>query len=341
MARTTALVIDRRYAQHDPGVGHPEAPARIEALAELFEGPTGEHLLRVSARPATAEEVQRIHSAEHYRQVAASAEREWTRFDPDTVACRETFAAAQLAAGGAIELVEAVMAGRADNGLAAVRPPGHHAERDRAMGFCFFNNVAIAAAHLRACHRLERILIVDWDVHHGNGTQHAFEADRSVLYASLHQYPYYPGTGAAEEVGTGAGAGYTVNLPMAAGSGPQEYLAALRDVLLPVAEAYRPEFVLVSAGFDAHRRDPLAAMRLDGAAYAAMTDALLEVADRWAGGRLVAVLEGGYDLEALRESVAAVVGRLREPGRFEPPADARLPAGAARARSCLERYWKL
>ncbi len=338
--RNTAVLIDRRFADHDPGPGHPESPARIEALVRLLEGTEYRDLERIEPRPASEEAILRVHDRALFAAVAASAERAWTRFDPDTAACPRSFETALLAAGGAIELADAIAAGRADNGMALVRPPGHHAERGRAMGFCLFNNIAVVAEYLRARRGLDRILIVDWDVHHGNGTQHAFERSSSVLYASLHQYPYYPGTGAADEVGRAEGEGYTVNLPMAAGSGPAEYLAAFRDVLLPVARAFAPEFVLISAGFDAHRDDPLAGIRLDEDSFAAMTDALLDVADDACDGRVLAILEGGYDLGALARSVAAVLARLREPRAWAEPTG-ELPQSARKTREALAAYWAL
>ena len=195
--------------------------------------------------------------------------------------------------------------------LALVRPPGHHAERDRAMGFCLFNNVAVAAAHARSL-GAERVAIVDYDVHHGNGTQHIFEGDPSVLYVSLHQFPYYPGTGAADEIGAGAGAGFTVNLPLEAGATDEDYRLVFADVVLPVLRQFKPDLVLVSAGFDAHERDPLAGMRLTTGAFAAMTMELRQVAEECCGGRIVAVTEGGYDLQALGASLDAVVRVLAD-----------------------------
>jgi acetoin utilization deacetylase AcuC-like enzyme len=227
-----------------------------------------------------------------------------------------------------------------DCGFAAVRPPGHHAEADRAMGFCFFNNVAVVAQHLRQRHGLARVLVVDWDVHHGNGTQHSFYEDPGVLYASLHQYPFYPGTGAADEVGRGAGAGYTVNCPMPAGAAHDDYMAAFRDLLLPVAREFDPEFVLVSAGFDAHRDDPLASIELEADSFAEMTHALTALADEHCGGRIVLLLEGGYALGALRESVRATLGALQAPRAFAASAG-ELHGGGRAARAALSSYWNI
>ena len=226
-----------------------------------------------------------------------------------------SYEAALRAAGGVLEACERVLAGEWSNAFCAVRPPGHHAERDEAMGFCLFNNVALAAAALRARHGLARVAILDWDVHHGNGTQHLFERDGSVFYASLHQWPFYPGTGAADERGLGPGEGTTLNCPLAAGAGDAEWIGALEERVLPELAAFAPEFVLISAGFDAHRLDPLAGMRLSERAYAEMSARMLELAARSAQGRLVSVLEGGYHLSALASCVETHLAALTEHAR--------------------------
>jgi acetoin utilization deacetylase AcuC-like enzyme len=225
--------------------------------------------------------------------------------DPDTHASSGSIDAAYLAAGAAIEATEHVFRGGGSKAIALVRPPGHHAEADAAMGFCFFNNVAVAAAHALAELGCARVLIVDWDVHHGNGTQHIFEERRDVLFMSLHQHPLYPGTGALHEIGRGEGRGYTVNVPFPGGLDEADYLHALRALLVPIADAFRPELVLVSAGFDAHDADPLAGMSLREEGYAAMTGLLMDVARRHAEGRIALVLEGGYDLDAMPKSLRA------------------------------------
>ena len=232
--------------------------------------------------------------------------------DGDTVVSAVSFEAAARAAGGLILACERVLDGEWRNAFCAVRPPGHHAESDRAMGFCLFNNVAVAAAALLA-RGLSRVAILDWDVHHGNGTQHVFESEPRVFYASLHQWPLYPGTGAEDERGTGDGEGATLNTPMDAGSNDADWLDAMESRVLPALETFAPEFVLVSAGFDAHRLDPLAGVDLTEDAYRGMTRGVLEVANRTASGRLVSVLEGGYHLEALSLSAAAHVGELIAP----------------------------
>lgn len=318
VAMRTALVADRRFEAHDPGPGHPESPTRIRAILEALSQYRRPGLVTLDPRPATTEELALVHAPSHIAHVAATAGRPHYAFDADTPVSARSFETALLAAGGYLALVESIMMGDAENGFAFVRPPGHHAEPDRAMGFCLFNNVAIAARHLQRRYGIRRVLIVDWDVHHGNGTQDAFFADPDVLYVSTHQYPFYPGTGAATEVGAGAGAGRTLNVPLPAGCGDDEYVAAFRDVIVPIAAQFRPEFILVSAGFDAHRRDPLAAMTVTDEGFRAIARLVLGLAEQHASGRFAAILEGGYDLRALQTSVLAVLDEL-EGGRTADP----------------------
>lgn len=306
----TGIVTDESFLAHDTGAGHPERADRLRAIGEALESVVQPGLLVIPARDATAEEIARVHVPEHFQRVAATARLSRFAFDADTPTSARSFEAARRAVGGLLALVDAVMDGRVANGFAFVRPPGHHAEADRAMGFCLFNNVALAAAHLRAVHGLERVLIVDWDVHHGNGTQHAFYGDPSVLFVSLHQYPFYPGTGSAIEVGRGEGEGFTLNLPFPAGYGDAQYVEAFLEVVEPVARRFAPQFILVSAGFDAHERDPLAGMEVTEHGFADLARVLLRAAREICGGRLVVVLEGGYDLEALRRSVVAVLNEM-------------------------------
>jgi acetoin utilization deacetylase AcuC-like enzyme len=337
----TGVVIDERYTAHETGDGHPERPGRITTLLQMLAAHSAPDLVRIDPRPATAEEIALNHDAEHVGRVAATAGRPFFAFDADTPTGRRSYETALLAAGGLIELVDAIMAGVVQNGFALVRPPGHHAERGRAMGFCLFNNVAIAARLLRQRHGLERVLIVDWDLHHGNGTQHSFYDDPSVLYASTHQYPFYPGTGAAEEVGIRGGEGCTVNVPLRAGAGDPELVEAFARVVVPVARQFRPDFVLVSAGFDCHRRDPLGGLTATERGIAELARQLLVVAHECADGRLAAVLEGGYDLTAIRDSVAQVLEVLGGAGLGEPIPT--LPAGPATERivAVQRRYWDL
>jgi acetoin utilization deacetylase AcuC-like enzyme len=302
---STGVVLDERYMQHDPGRGHPERPDRIGVLLPSVLAEPG--VVRLEPRAATAEEIMLVHDERHFAAVAHTRGMSRYAFDADTPVSERSFDTACLAAGGLLAVIDAVMAGELRNGFALVRPPGHHAERDRAMGFCLFNNVAIGAAYARQRYGLERVLVMDWDVHHGNGTQHSFARDPGVLYLSTHRYPFYPGTGALDEIGAGAGAGFTVNLPFPGGFGDAEYAEAFETVVEPIARQYAPQIILISAGFDPHRRDPLGGMEVTERGFAAMARSLLHVADEVAGGRCVAVLEGGYDLVAMRDSTCAVV----------------------------------
>jgi len=325
---------------HDTGPGHPERPERIEALLPLALDHPG--VVRVEPRPAGGDEITLVHGEGHFERVARTRTVSRFAFDPDTPVSEQSFDTACLAVGGVLTLLDDVMAGRLRNGFALVRPPGHHAEPERAMGFCLFNNVAIGAAYLRARYHLERILVVDWDVHHGNGTQHAFARDPGVLYVSTHRYPFYPGTGALDEVGDADGAGYTVNIPFPGGVGDAEYLEAFHTVIEPIALQYAPQLVLISAGFDPHRRDPLGGMRVTEAGFAAMARSLIDVAERVAAGRCVAVLEGGYDLNAIRNSAAAVLAELSGAGGPLPPPPA--PSCARpildAVRAAQRHFWK-
>jgi acetoin utilization deacetylase AcuC-like enzyme len=305
------LVRDARFREHRAPGAHPECPERLDAIDAAL-GPLAPGVAELGARSASDEELLRVHSREYLAQLAEVSGRA-TRLDPDTWTCPGSVEAARLAAGSAAELALRIARGAAPAGFAALRPPGHHAERERAMGFCLLNNVAIAARALQAEERVERIAIVDWDVHHGNGTQHCFEGERDVLFASLHQFPFYPGSGALHERGSGDGVGATLNLPLPAGCGDAEYASVFESVLLPVLRAFRPEFILVSAGFDAHAADPLASMRLSTHAYAWFCAQLAELARDCCGGRIALLLEGGYDLHALGESARASLHQLSSP----------------------------
>ena len=301
-----ALLEDPRFRDHAGPRGHPERPERLVAVATALAA-RSEALARIAPRPAHDDELLRVHTPGHLRTLRAAGAHAPTQLDPDTYLGVRSVEVAELAAGGLIELCRAVARGEAETGLAAVRPPGHHAEADRAMGFCLYNNVAVAARALQAQEGVGRVLILDWDVHHGNGTQHTFEEDPSVLYFSTHQFPYYPGTGAFGEAGVGRGAGTTVNVPMPAGCGDAEYVGALQRLFAPVARAFRPDVVLVSCGFDAHRDDPLAAMDVSGEGFLAMAAIVRAAADELCGGRVVFALEGGYAPSGLAEGTAAVL----------------------------------
>jgi len=306
------IVSDPRYREHVGPDGHPERPERLAAVEAAFEA-RGETLTRRAPRPASFDELLRVHDRDHVASLEGVAGRSG-RLDADTFVSPSSYEVALLAAGGSVDLALRIARGEARRGFAAVRPPGHHAEGNRAMGFCLFNNAAIAARAMQADAGLEKLLLIDWDVHHGNGTQHSFEADPSVLYVSTHQYPYYPGTGAAGEIGVGRGEGATLNLPLPAGCGDTEYAGLFQRVVAPAARAFRPDAVIVSCGFDAHEDDPLAAMRVTREGYAALTAVVRNVADELCGGRLLFVLEGGYSLLGLREGMDAVLdGLLAEP----------------------------
>ncbi len=308
----TGFVAHADQERHDTGPGHPERAARHRAIVERI-GASGlaAHLDRVDAVPVDPDRLLLVHDAAHVAEVQrAIASGARLLDDGDTRVSAGSWRAALLAAGGALDAVDRVMDGRWRNAFVAARPPGHHAERGHAMGFCAFNNVAVAAAHLRRHHGLERVAIVDWDVHHGNGTQHAFESDPSVYFASLHQWPLYPGSGLADERGIGAGLGATRNCPLPPGSGDREWLNAFEDVVLRDLEAFAPQFVIVSAGFDAHADDPLGQTELTTSAYARMTSLLAQYTREHCVGRLVLVLEGGYDLDALAASVEAATAEL-------------------------------
>src|SRR5262245_20252458 len=286
---TTGLVYDEQFLEHRAPYEHPENPGRLAAIRSGLEK---EGLFtrceRVAARLASDEELAAVHTREHIRRMDATAQRDFIQIDPDTYTAGASAAAARLAAGGLVDLALAVWRGELSNGFALLRPPGHHAEADQAMGFCLYNNVAVAAAAARQA-GASRILIVDWDVHHGNGTQNTFWDDPRVLYFSTHQYPFYPGTGALEETGGPDARGRTVNVPWPPGMGDGEYLEAFDRVLLPLARKFEPDLVLVSAGFDAAAGDLLGSMRITPAGYSQMTARLLTLAR----GRLVLALEGG------------------------------------------------
>ena len=253
-----------------------------------------------------------MHTEEYLQRLEQTANQARSYLDQDTVLSKESFRVAKLAAGGVLKAVDAIMAGRIENAFVALRPPGHHAFANRGSGFCLINNVAVAVRYVQEEYELKRVLIVDWDVHHGNGTQDIFYADPSVFYFSTHQWPYYPGTGASTETGSGAGVGATLNVPLPVGSGDVEVIEAYKDKLVPAAEAFRPQFVFISAGFDAHRDDPLAGLKLTEAGYRELTQIVNDIAQRFANGRLVSVLEGGYNLDALARSVEAHVRELAE-----------------------------
>ena len=299
------FVYDPRYLGHEMGHGHPESPERLRAIcAQLQSSGTWSRLHQLTPRRAERQWIERIHDSSYIDSLEQRSPQDgYASLDPDTSMSPGTLESAYLAAGGALAAVDAIMNNEVDQAFCAVRPPGHHAEADRAMGFCFFNTVAIAARYIQQKYGVQRVLIVDWDVHHGNGTQHAFYDDASVLFFSTHQFPYYPGTGRATETGEGQGKGLTINVPFSGGQGDDEYREVFQNVLVPAADSFKPEFVLISAGFDAHREDPLASMDLTAQGYAELTGIVASIAKNFSSGRILSCLEGGYHLHALAESV--------------------------------------
>jgi acetoin utilization deacetylase AcuC-like enzyme len=326
---------DAVFAHDVPG--HPERPQRIRALEAEMARHDWFGCERREAPAATREQLLAVHPEAHVRLIEAIDARGGGAIDADTFMVPGTYEAALRAAGGAVALVDALLGEGVPTGVSALRPPGHHAERTRAMGFCLFGNVAVAARHAIAAHGIERVMVLDWDVHHGNGTQDAFYADAGVLFLSIHEWPLYPGTGAASEAGTGAGEGYTVNLPVPGGSGDAAFRSLVEHVAGSLIAAWEPQLVLVSAGFDAHRDDPLATCRVTEPGYAGMT-ASLRRACAQVGAPMGLVLEGGYDLGALSHSMAALMPVLLAPGTPAPEAVERHPL-AASALERLTRWW--
>lgn len=303
----SGFLYDPVFLDHDAGPGHPERRERLLAVMEFLKRQSWFSTFeRLTPRPAAREWIESIHAHRYVDRVQQACQRGLPYLDVfDVGISAESYEVAKLAVGGVLALADDVVNRRVDNGFALVRPPGHHAEHDLALGFCLFNNIAIVARYLQRQHGLEKIAILDWDVHHGNGTQHSFEEDASVLYISLHQYPFYPGTGSSSETGKGQGQGATLNCPMPAGAGDEEYQSAFSQQILPKLHAFRPQAVLISAGFDAHAADPLAQINLSTTCYGWMTTRLLEIADQYAEGRLMSMLEGGYSLDALPRCVGA------------------------------------
>ncbi len=340
------LIHSDRFAEHQTPPGHPERPERAEVMAAVAARWRERGNEIIAPREATIEQLARVHGRDHIRRMSETSVKA-SQIDPDTYTSPESYAVARLAAGAAIDAVERVMGDSHKAAVALVRPPGHHAERDRAMGFCLFNNVAVAAAHARA-QGAAKVAIVDYDVHHGNGTQHIFETDPHVLYISTHQFPYYPGTGAADEVGREAGKGFTVNVPLEVGAVDEDFQVAFSRVVLPVLRQFEPDLIIVSAGVDAHERDPLGGMRLSTAAFGAMTRDLRAVAEECCHGRILSVIEGGYDLEALSASLDAIIEAHAAPAsaasRVWPTSGVHSDRGSRAVqtvREVLRPYWTI
>jgi acetoin utilization deacetylase AcuC-like enzyme len=308
----TALVYDRRCKDHDTGRGHPECPERLDAvISGLEDAGTLDQLIRLKPRSCPDEILRHCHSDNYLnivkRDVAAGLHQLTTG---DTTICAATLDIARLAAGGVLTAVDAVMSGEADNVFCALRPPGHHACPNHGMGFCVFSNAAVGARFAQQKHGIDKVLIADWDVHHGNGTQDVFYEDDTVFYFSTHQSPWYPGTGAKDETGKGKGLGTTLNQPFGSGAGRQEIIGAFADKLLAAAARFKPELVIISAGFDSRVGDPLGEFRLVDEDFAELTRIMMQLAAEHANGRLVSVLEGGYSLDGLAKAAAAHVGAL-------------------------------
>lgn len=307
--RKTGILYNERYLGHDTGRGHPERAERLNSIyIELKSQGMLSSLTSLEERECPIEWIEKIHTSKYIKRVEKEIKSGIRYLDSmDTGVCPKSYGIALYAAGGGLSAVDAVMNGQIDNAFLCVRPPGHHAESSRAMGFCIFNNAAIAARYIQEKYNLKKIVILDWDVHHGNGTQHTFYSDPSVFYISTHQSPHYPGTGRKNETGSGQGKGYTLNIPMSAGKNDDDYLKAFDNEIIPAMNDFAPDFILISAGYDAHTRDPLSGMRLSSKVFGDFTQKILSVADKHSNGRVVAFLEGGYDLKGLSESVAETV----------------------------------
>jgi acetoin utilization deacetylase AcuC-like enzyme len=334
------LIASDRFVEHETPDRHPERPARARVMTDVSRRWVAGGGERTAPRPATQAEVLRVHAPALVDQIAATAGKRF-RLDPDTYTSAASYDIALLAVGATLMAVEHALAADAP-AMALVRPPGHHAERDRAMGFCLFNNVAVAAASARAA-GVDRVVVIDYDVHHGNGTQWMFYDDPRVLYVSVHQYPFYPGTGAVTDVGRGAGAGFTLNVPLEAGAGDADYDRAMRDVVVPVVTAFDPDLVLLSAGYDAHMSDPLGGMRVSTEGFRTMTTHVQRLAARCCRGRLAAVTEGGYDLDALETCLESTLAQLADGTAALPPAPtgdtSRIDRVMPAVRLAQEPYW--
>lgn len=321
------VIADARFQSHRGPDGHPERPERLLAIGEAIDD-FRDRVELAPPRAAQADEILRVHDPRLLAFLESTSGQPLGQIDADTYFAPLSYEVACLAAGSCVDLTRRVMRGQVARGLAAIRPPGHHAEADRSMGFCLFNNLAIAVRALQAEEGAPRILVFDWDVHHGNGTQHIFQSDRDVLYISTHQFPFYPGTGDFGEEGSDAGVGSTINIPMPAGCGDSEYIGVLQRIVVPAAIAFEPDVILISCGFDAHRDDPLGAMEISQGGYRAMSMMMRWLADTLCEGRIVFILEGGYSLVGIREGAQAVLESLTIPSTppTQPPIE--LTAGS-------------
>lgn len=345
MLRKTAILKDQLFLEHDPGYDHVESPERLAAIYRALPPPeeTGAFSYP-ECEPASHADLVANHTPDHIERVARTAGKTFDMLDPDTFTSPRSYEAAVMAAGAVITGLKLVASGRATNAAALVRPPGHHAEADQARGFCLFNNIAIGARYGLKHLGMERILILDWDLHHGNGTQHSFYDTDQVLYCSTHQYPYYPGTGSLKEIGHGKGEGYTLNVPLPGGQGDNDFARILTELVAPVARCYRPDCIMLSAGYDTHISDPLGTMAVTTLGFACMTRIMVDLATELCDGRLVLALEGGYNLQGLAEGVLASLHEMAGEGLKSDAVTAliqgkkNLPALDA-ALATAKKYW--
>ena len=350
--RKTAILKSDLFLEHIPDFNHVESPDRLRVIYEqLAQEPLSRIFLYPEFGPASADVLELNHTKEHVMRVAGTAGRTFSSLDPDTQASPKSYDAACLAAGAVVSGMEMILQDEVDNGFALVRPPGHHAETDRAMGFCLFNNVAVGACYGLENLGLQRIAIIDWDLHHGNGTQNSFYTSSQVLYFSTHAYPYYPGSGSLGEVGAGEGEGFTINIPLTGGQDDRAFASIFKEIIVPITREYSPDFIIVSAGFDTYFGDPLGTMAVTEQGYACMTRQIVDLAAEICGGRLLFALEGGYNLRGLRQGVLAVLAELSGnnecPGRVDGAvlqaiiaADREVPV-IGRVRDIAKRYWSL
>ena len=339
----TGIIHDDLFLQHETGTFHPERKERLISIKEgLRAYGHRDKLVQLKPRLASEGELQLIHPPSYVRSIQATAGKPSTQLDPDTVTSAMSYEVARYAAGSLLALIDAVFAGEITNGFAFVRPPGHHAEPSRSMGFCLFSNAAIGAAYALQKYKLSKVLVVDFDVHHGNGTQEAFYERSDVLYLSTHQFPLFPGTGDFPEIGSGAGVGFTVNFPLPARTGDATYNLIFEKAVVPIAESYRPDFVLVSAGYDAHIDDPLAGMEVTPNGFGGISQTLVTLAEKLCRGKVVFLLEGGYDLKGLKESALksldVLTGDRHQAASWK--SDATFEAVLEKSRKVLGSYWR-
>lgn len=346
--RKTAIFKDNLFLEHEPGFGHPESPDRLAVIYEQLNDPEiAKNFIFPVFDPASTAIIEFNHTPEYVARVAATSGLTFDSLDPDTNTSPKSFDAACLAVGAVIKGTQMIMANEINNCFALVRPPGHHAETDRSMGFCLFNNIAVAARFAIEELGLERILIVDWDLHHGNGTQHSFYETDQVLYFSSHQYPYFPGTGGIHETGSGKGEGYTINVPLRGGQDDKAFAAIYRELLVPIAGEYKPQLIMVSAGYDIYNGDPLGLMAVSPSGFGFLTKLLVNLAEELCGGRLLLTLEGGYNLQGLKDGVLSTLNGLAgiEDGQnTEIDTQGKSPATSLaieEVRAVAKKYWTL